>query len=272
MTVVPGTPLPVGLRHVQIFELDENGYPLVESSLVYEGVHLVGGKTYTLNIPDARVITHTGDDRTLGQDTLPSLETMTCELRAARNDFDVYAILSGTKVVTDGEAKMIGIGTNQLGFEPQLGMMLFQQSLDDTGARTWRSHIFPKARVLAKPMGMNENPAEHVFQVLPYSVTHHLWQLAFAEATEGFVRAQVIEMENRYVPWIVAWEADGTLVDFDFHTDRPAILSTKVNEVFVNGVITAFTVQTGEIGITFTIAPSDGDKIVCSYEIENPPD
>ena len=271
MTVVSGKLLPVGLRHVQILQLNAAGYPNATSpTVVYEGVQAVGGKTFTLTIPDSRIISHTGDDRTLAQDILPPLETMTSELRVARNDLDVYAILTNTNVVTVGESKLVGIGTDLLGFEPDLSILMYQQAVDAvSGLRVWRSFLMPKARAVPKPDGMNENASEHVFQVLPKNTTKYLWGLAFALGTEGFTEAQMIEIHTQYRPWIAAWRGNNAALEFNFHADRQAAEITpstwKIHGVWVDGV--PGTPTEAADGVTFAVAPADLANIVCFYEI-----
>lgn len=269
MTAPTGKQLPVGLRHVQVFELDSSGYPKATSTTVYEGLEIVGPKAYELNLPDARVITHTGGDGVLDNDFLPPTEAPTGVLRAARNDYDVYAVLTGTLVQTIGEAKMIGINTSKQGFEPELGMFMYQQSKDENGGRVWRSFVMPKARIHAKPSGMNENPAEATFQVLPSKVSKHLWGTAYSLVVDGFTRAFLKELETQYQPWIVAWKGNDVVTKFTFHADRQAVATTKIHGVWVNGVLDA-TVTKETDGVTPTTKPGSGDMVVCLYEIANP--
>jgi hypothetical protein len=268
MTAPSGKPLPVGLRHAQLFELNAAGLPNATSTTPYEGLEIAGPKVYELNLPDSRDIAHDGGDGVLDTDVLPPKEALTGSLRVARNDHDIYALTTGTKARTLGEARMIGISTSKQGYEPEFGLLLYQQS-KDMGARTWRSFILPRTRLIAKPSGMVESPAEHIFQIRPSKVTKALWGAAFTLADDGFTRAFHHELETQYQPWIVAWKGDNVATEFLFHADRPAVATTKISGVWIDGVIDA-TVTKAVDKITPTTKPGAGSIIVALIEIANP--
>lgn len=266
MSAPSGKNLSVGLRHAQIFALNATGLPAATATTVYAGLQISGAKTFEVTLPETRKITHSGDDRVLNVDQLPSLDGSSAELRAARNDYDVYALLTDTKELTVGESKIIGMATSKQGNEPQIGMLLFQQSLDAvSGARLWRSFLIPKALVFPKPGGMNENPAEHVFTVQPQVVSKHIWGKAFADADEGYTSAQILEMQTENKPKIVAFKADGTEDEFLFEVAYPAISTGKVT-VWVDGVLTSAGITVSVDKVAFTVAPADGKMIVVLYE------
>src|SRR5574340_1305303 len=271
MTATSGKYLPVGFRHAQIFALDANGYPAASSTTVYEGLVVAGPKAYELNIPDARIISHEGGDGVLDVDSLPPIEAPSGTLRSARLDYALYAALTNTKVVTLGEAKLIGWGTDQQGFEPELGALMFQQAHDEGGARVWRSIQIPKARVLPKTQGMLAQASDNTMQIVPSKVKKYLWGTAFTLATQGFLRAFMIEQDTQYVPWIVAWKGDNVATKFDSHADRPAVATTKIHGVWVNGVVDA-TATLALDGVTPTAKPGSGDMVVCFYEIAVAPE
>lgn len=269
MTAVAGKDLPVGLRRVQIFALDANGYPAATSTAVYEGLSVVGPKTFALNVPDTQVITHKGGDTVLDVDWLPPQDAVTGEFHFAQEDFDLYAALTGTKVATIGEMKTIGIGTSKAGFEPEIGMFAVQQTKNGSGAREWRSYVMPKARIHVKDNGMVLSDSDITAQVLPSKVTKHLWGVAFSIATDGFTKAFYRKYINQYFPWIVAWKGDNVATKFTFHADRPAVATTKIAGVWINGVVDG-TAGLAVDGVTPTAKPGAGDMIVCMYEIANP--
>ena len=269
MTAPSGKLLPTGLRYVQVFELDSAGLPAASSTTVYEGISISGPKAFSLNVPDARVITHDGGDGVLDVDSLPPLEPVTGELRVAADDFDLYAILTGTKVVTLGETKIVGGGTSKQGFEPEVGLLMCQQAKDLNGNRNWRSIEMPKSLLHAKDSGMVAEAAEQVFQVMPSRVSKHLWGASFALATDGFSKAFYRRIVTQYFPWLVAWKGDNIVTEFLFHTDRPAVATSKINGVWINGVIDATAVLAVD-GVTPTTKPGAGDIVVAYYEIANP--
>lgn len=275
MTTASGNFLPTGLRRVQLIPLTtgstaaRNGLPAASGSALSEGFQIVGGKAYTLTIPDARIIAHTGDDRVLARDILPPLDTSTAELRVARGDFEILALLTGTNVTTVAEMKLIGHATDKQGYEPQFGLLLYQQAIDtDTGAQSWRGFIIPKARIIPKPQGMQgDNPSEITFQVLPYTVTRHLWGVPFQALVEGFTETETVEIHAEGKPWIVYAVGNGSVSSFNFDPTRQAKSAGKVY-VTVDGVEKTSGVDyTATVsGVTFTSPPASGEIIVIYYE------
>lgn len=266
MAAESGKMLAVGLRHVQLFELNDDGYPNATSTSAYEGNQMVGAKAFDVSVPGANLISHKGDDRVLQVDLLPPGEQVSATLRTSRNDFDVYAILTGTTEVTLGEAKMIGVGTDQQGFEPQVGLMCYQQALDDSGERCWRAFLFPRARIFPQPGGMSETPPEHSFTVAPQVVSKHLWGLAFASGTEGFTTAQMLELHCEGKPKIAAFKTDGVETEYSLPVNAK---STDKIKVYKDGV--DITSSLGAIAVdkvTLSAAGSGGELVVVFYETD----
>jgi len=269
MTSVSGKQLGVGMRFAAIFKLNASDYLAATSTTAYEGLQIVGAKAFTVNVPDPRQIAHTGDDRVLQRDVLPSFEGVTAELRTARRDYDVHALLTGTNVKTLGELDAIGLGTDQQGNEPQVGMLLYQQAVDAvSGKRRWKSYVIPKAVVIPKAAEMNENPQEHVYSVTPFVVGQHLWGAPFSSgsAGEGYSQAQVIEMMTEYEPVIVGFKSSGSAATYNFPTAKPAASVDKIH-AFAGGVELTSEISKAVTGIT-TLGgtPTDGEIISVVYE------
>jgi hypothetical protein len=269
MTGVSGKQLGVGLRFATVFALNASDYLAASGVSAYEGLQVSGAKAFMVNVPDPRQIVHTGDDRVLQRDVLPSLEGVTAELRAARRDFAMHALLTGTNVNTIGEAETVGMGTDQQGNEPQVGMLLYQQALDaDSGKRRWKSYVIPKAVVIPKAAEMNENPQEHVYSVTPYVVSQHLWGTPFSSgsAGDGFSQAQVIEMMTEYEPVLVGFRSSGSAQAYSFPADKPAASVDKIH-AFAGGVELTSEITKAVTGIT-TVGgtPVYGEVISVLYE------
>jgi hypothetical protein len=267
-----GKSYPVGMRHARVYELNEFGVPAATATTPYEGLEIVGAKAYEFNIPDARRIAHTGDDRVLSQDVLPRLEVSSATLRAARNDFDVFAALTDTKVATVGESKFVGFGTDQQGAEPTVALLCYQQAKEHgTGVRSYNAYHVPSTQAIINPASMNENAPEYVFNLLPSAVDHYIDGTAFAAGTEGFTEAEVLESHTFGQPMIVAWKGDNTETEFDFPTDKQPTATTKIHRITkmaVDGTISDITAA-GVLAvdkITPTVKPADGEIIVCWYE------
>jgi len=264
--VVSGRQYGVGTRRAVVYALNVTGSPAATDTSPYSGVQVVGAKALDITIPDARKITHVGDDAPLQVDFLPPTEAISGSMDIAEEDMAVYALLTGTNVITIGESRAIGVATSKQGFETQVGLLVFQQSLSALGVRNWRWMLFPKTIIYPHPSGFNDNPAVHKFQIAPAVVAAHLWEAAFSAATtgEGYTRSQGLIGQSRYMPSVVAWVPGATTVTFALPTLEPIADILKA-AVFVNGVAdTSWTM--GTAAITTGTAPGTGKRVVCFYE------
>lgn len=262
--VVNGRQYGVGTRRAIIFPLNASGSPAATGTAPYSGIQVVGAKAVDITIPDARKITHMGDDNPLQVDFLPPTEGVSGSMDVAEEDHAVYTALTGTSAITIGEAKAVGIATSKQGFEPQVGLLVFQQSLNSSGVRNWRWMIVPKTTIYPHPSGMNDNPAVHKFQIAPAVVTAHLWETAFAAGTEGYTRAQAILGQSRYMPAIVSWLAATATTEFALPVAEPCADIVKMS-VWVDGVAdTSWTKATTQISTS--TAPGNNKRVVCFYE------
>jgi len=265
-TTVTGTQLATGLRRAVVFALS-SGYPAASGTSPYEGLETIGPKAYALSEPDVRRINHVGGDSSLALDFLPATEGVTAELRVAGQDIPLDAFLSGVKVMTIGESKVMAAQTDQQGYEPDVALILFQQSLDTlTKSRNWKYYVVPKARVVAFHGNMDENPAESRYQIAPNPSTKHLWGSTMTVAgAEGASQSGFLVGHSEGRPAIIAWKADGSTLAYLFPTSKPATAVGKV-VVWVNGVeqTTGITVTT--TGVTFDVAPTLNAMIVAKME------
>jgi hypothetical protein len=263
-----GKQLATGLRRAVVIGLGTSGLPAATGTAAYEGFEIIGPKAYTLTIPDVRKVVHVGEDRVLALDFLPPTEASSAEIRASADDNELNAFLTGVKEFTVGDAKMIGYQTDMQGSEPDVALLLVQQSLDTAQkARHYRFHILPLTRVIPAPSGMDENAAELKYAVAPNPTTKHVWGTAIAAGTEGATELAFINGMSKNKPNIVAFKANGSTSAFLFPTAKPAKLTTSI-EVWDNGVLKAlssdYTVTTA--GVTFTSPPTSGHIIVVLYE------
>lgn len=269
MANTSGKQLAVGLRRALLFELDADGFPAAPDENVYEGVEIVGPKAFTMSIPEARKITHSGNDRVLAVDYLPPLEGATAELRVASNDMVAKALVTNVNTFTVGEATLMPWATDQQGSEVDLGILLFQQSLDTvTKSRRWKFYLSPKARIVPSVANMDENAAEDLYRVAPNPTTKHLWGTSLVVGTEGATESAFYEGMSEGKPNIVAYKGDGVAVAFALPTSKPAIAVGKM-KVWKNGVVQAVASGLDTLTVTtatFTAAPADGDIVVIFYE------
>jgi hypothetical protein len=266
MTATSGLQLAVGARYAAVYKLNSNGRPAATGLTAYDGLTFHGPKAFTLNIPEPRKITHVGGDRVLAVDALPPTEAASGEIRVPTDNFDIDAVLTGTKKFTVAEASSLASMTDLQGSEPQVGLLLFQQSLDSaTKLRRWRYIIIPVARIVPMTVGMSENPEDTRYMVYMSPTTKHLWGATMTTATEGATEAQFVRGMAEYKPHVAAWLADGTETHFPFATDKQAATITKV-DVYVNGVLTSAGITVSTDKLTFTAAPTLNDEIVAFYE------
>lgn len=258
--------LAVGARHAVVFALNSSGTPAATDKNAYSGLEVEGPKAFALNVPEPRKFTHVGNDRPLAIDYLPPTEAMDGELRVSLENFDVIALLGDVTKFTIGEATAVGLATSSQGFEPQVGMMFYQQAIGLTsGARRWRAFIFPSARAVYMPSGMSDNTEDVRYKVAPAICKKHIWGTALADSDEGITSAQGFQVLTEGIPNLVAFSGDSTEVAYTFPASKQAKTTAKIS-VWVNDVLTTAGITKAVSGITFDVAPTGGDRIVVFYE------
>lgn len=268
MAATSGKQFAVGMRYINVYALNADGFPAATSTTVYDGVKAEGAKAFELSIPDVRRIAHTGDDRILAQDILPRTEVSSGSITVGRHDYDVHEVLTGTKSATIGEAKIIGYGTSKQGSEPDVAILMYQQSLDATSkTRRYRSYILPATRAIVTPASLNENAPTFTYSLIPQIAEQYPWGISFTDAVEGYTSAEITEAMTEGEPHICAWKADGTATEFLFSTDMQATATGKIHVVTDNGTDVTSSITKAESKITFSVPPTADHIIVCFYEV-----
>jgi hypothetical protein len=271
MTERTGKFLPVGLRFAAVFALDVLGNPKAVDVNPYVGLRWVGPTAFEITTPQARVITHPGRDSVIGISTLPSLESPFGTLKVSDYRFDIHSLVTGMVIGTVGEAKEIGHVTDLSGYEPLVGLLLYQQSQDlDSGEITWHSYVIPKCRCIPSASGMNANAGEISYQIVPKIVTSRLWGKTLVKASDGYSRAAFFEYDSEGLPAIVSWLGDGSNTEFNFPSGEEALSTDKI-EVYQNRVL-ATGVTPALDGVTFSPYPATNDVITAWYEMGGEPD
>lgn len=208
-----------GFRHLQMFQLYDNGIPYATAAgaTPYSGVHVDVAKAFRPSIPEAQVIQITGDDKPKGQIVLAGNETVNAEITTGKSNLAVDAIMSAVNVVTAGDQKFMLRETDKRGCEPVLGLLAYQQAIDNVvgsatrGKTLWRACWIPKARVVPLGGPMEEgNALESRYMAYANVVNAHLWGMVFLEGTEGATEAQLIEGFFNGPPVLDAWLIDST--------------------------------------------------------------
>ena len=256
-----------GLRFANVFELNSSGTPKATAATYYEGLQFYGSTAFELTVPDARKITGLGEDGITTVVFLPPNEGVSGVLNVEAADPALAAVLDGTKVASLGEISILGLGTNQQGFEPQVGLLLQQAAKGlSTGKTYWHSFWLPSAQVVRKSGGMNAEKAITNYQVAPNRTSKHLWGVSFAAGTEGYTSAQVLETWSNYPIRLASFLAEAATVDFAFPTATPAVQTTGI-KVFVDGVAVTTGLTLGVDKVTFTSAPGAGKRVDILREI-----
>jgi hypothetical protein len=293
-----------GFRNLSLFELNSSGYPIglltlqksipytvtsgssisgsalpvavgatVSGSVGYYGIQHSGAKVLTINDPLPRVLPHIGDDGVFSLQVLPALEPANGELRVDKTNNIVDAITGNVKNFTVGEMNLLGSVTGQRGYENQVGALAYSFAQDTDpdsasfGATVWDFRLFPKATVFQRDTGYGQEVNERQYSFTPAYVTSHIWQTAFATATEGFTRAQIIRGISQYKPVLVSFLGDGSAKGFPFDSQKPAQAAAKV-ACWVNGVLQTVgaTYAASTLGLHFSTAPAANAVIVAFYE------
>jgi len=257
----------VGFRKLTLFVLDNDGDIQPSSTTAYEGVAVVGSKTLTLDAPESRVITHTGDDRVLDVDSLPPVEAMTGELQISGVDDDIDDLVTDRISVSIGNNRLMGMGTDVDGNENQVAMLAYRQTLDANGARKWESRIIPKCLIIPRPSGFDDTAEVHRYAIRPQMSSKHIWGTSFVALTEGFTRAQVLRMVSNYQPKLVGFVASGGETDYTLPTASPAVSSDEI-QVWVDGTLQTTGITKATTQIQFAATPATDAVIIALYGVE----
>ncbi len=267
MTAPTERTLNYGLRFANVFELNSSGTPKASAATYYEGLQFYGSTAFELTVPEARKLTGLGEDGITTVVYLPPNEGVSGVLNVEAADPALAAVLDGTKVASLGEITLLGLGTNQQGFEPQVGLM-FQQAARGlaTGKTYWHSFWIPSAQVVRKSGGMNAEKAITNYQVAPNRTSKHLWGTSFSVSVEGFTASQVVETWSNYPIRLASFLAEVATVEFAFPTTTPAVQTTGI-KVFVDGVAVTTGITLAVDKVTFTSAPGAGKRVDILREI-----
>ena len=266
MAQTSGKMLSEGARLAKVYMLNSSGTPNASATTYYNGLKVETIKGFALNSKEPRVFTHVGQDRPLGIDYLPATEAMDGEISVGGDEFAVATAVMGTGVVEVGEAVGMHVQTSQSGYEPTVGLLVYQKAIDlDSGLDRWRVFISAAAKMYFMPNGMNDNTTEHRYKVAPRISKYNLWGTALTLADDFCETSQGIFLMTEGKPELLAFKADGTEDEFLFPTDEPAISTSKIS-VWKNGVLLSAGITLSTTKVTFTSAPTAGDRIVVFYE------
>jgi len=267
MSTVSGKQRSVGLRKVQAYVLDSNGWPAgATGQNLYTGVDFEGGRAFTINTPNPRAISHDDNDIVQQIDYLPSLEGATGELRVGIDNQIVNAALTGVTEYELGEAKLVDWQTSRQGNEPDVALLMYQQSLDTSlSTRRWRLFIADAAKAIPKASNFTGEKSETVYNIALSPAENHVWGTARADGTEGNTKAAFSTGMAEGKPQLGFALGNGTETEFTFAADEQATAVGKI-ECWVDGVLQSTGITVAVTGVTFAAAPAADAKIAIKWE------
>lgn len=269
----------VGLRHMHIFLLDSSGLPMPAdaSATLIEGTMVEAVKTMTVNDPDPRRISHSGDDTLLAQDSLPALEAGSFDFTTSKTNLALDAMIEGGKVRTINSNNFRVGNSDNKGSEPQVMLVEYRQALDadptsgSFGAlRQWEARIYPSVRISKKSPSHEAENTDITYNATPTPVVNTPWNELFDETNWGATRGEYIENIIDYQPRWNFGRGDGTLTAFDL--THPPVDSNSLT-VWVNGTLTTpSSVNTSSTNPAFTLssAPAVGNLVAALIETLEP--
>jgi hypothetical protein len=290
-----------GFRHLSLYELNANNYPIglltlqamnpytvsgsvisgssalvsagasVSGSVGYYGALHSGARVLTINDPTPRIISHIGDDGVFGVQVLPPTEVMNGELQVDKTNDIVDAIASAVKRVTIGESNLFLQATDKRGFENPLAALAYSASQDadpdsaSFGSQLWDFRIIPQAIVFPRESGYGQEDNVRQYSFTPMFATAYPWGVKYTDAVEGCLRSQMARGNSQGKPNMVSYLGDGATVGFPFDSSKPAKSITKVT-VWVDGVLKTTGISVSVRGVSFAAAPASASVVVVFYE------
>ncbi|MCC6361864.1 MAG: hypothetical protein IT450_24275 [Phycisphaerales bacterium] len=252
-----------GLRRIQAYLLDSSGLPSGDESGAdgYDGVNVEGARSFSMPVPDVRLIQHIGNDRLLAQDYLPPTEGVRGEITTAKQNLGLDAAITDTLVEQVGETTVSGMITDKQGHEKDLCLVVYRQALDTTAGssqvRRWQMHMIPVGRMIPRGSTAEQDAAdENRYTVVPGVATQYPWGHAFTLTDEGFTEAQYLRFTSENPAMLEKWTGNGTLTVFN--TTWTPISVAKTHAEADGAEITVSSVDTANNTLTLAEAP-DGD-------------
>ena len=273
-------------RSTRIYPTNADLFPVprgVTGTDAYPGYEIIGSRGLTIQIPEARRIVHSGDDRVLAVTLLPPEDPVTGELTTASMDLEADSILTG---LPGAQALLDGMhaprATDLLGNEPVIWFKTCSQATDvdrlgtTTGAGRWWNRFF-LGRALARGPRMEYGTAiESSYSVVANPTRRYPWGQLVDPSIVGYREYTILEIITQYPLRMDVAIWDGA--DATFTLTRAAVPDGDAYDkvrVFVNGTAytnTQYTVNAARTEVTFTAGniPPNGAIVVVVYESDLP--
>lgn len=269
MPTASGIQYGVGFRYGVAFAINQiTGRIAGNSATVpYQGADFAGKKAWTLTIPKQRRIDHINADRVGASDFLPPTTGASGTIMVSADDMVLDAILTGNNMVTVGEATEQAMLTSVQGYEPLVGLFLYQQAEDYvTRLRTWRSFLIPRAKAIPLSSGFADKEVDGTYDIMMTPSSSNIFGVGLTTLIDGSVDAQLFRTMTAGIPAIAAWLGNGYTQVFTFPADKSPARDINSITVYKNGVAVVAGLTKTVTGFSFAIAPVLNDDIDAFWE------
>lgn len=269
-----------GFQTGVIYELNANGRPNGTTLDPYTGIEVYAAKLYALTLPATRKIPHIGNDRLLKTQQFPSQEVASGEISVGAEDLELIAALSGSTILDIAGLQMLPHMSDLQGQEPNVGMILYQAALAQSGPQRFHFHMITSTKAVVRLPGFGPDPIDLVYDIAPDPVDRYLWGAEMAPLNDpsdpfsgvtdtGALEAGVWSGFGAGEPRIAAFVADGSESTFLFPENMQANDATNIAVFTAAGsVVTSYSSgYTGALtGVTFDSPPTVGDEVILLYQ------
>jgi len=270
-----------GFQTGVIYELNAYGRPNAANLTAYTGIEIYATKLYSLTIPPARKIVHVGNDKALKTQQFPPLEPATGEISVGAEDLDVIAALSGASIVEIAGMQMLPTLTDLQGSEPNIGLILYQAAVAQSGAQRYHFHMITSTKAIVRLGGFGAEPIDLVYEIAPDKVDRYLWGMDMAPLADpsdpysgvtesGALDAGIWSGFSAAEPRIASFIGDGVTKAFNFPDNMQAADITNVAVFTATGATVTEEAASGYVvtagAVTFTVAPTNGHEVHVLYQ------
>jgi len=271
-----------GFQTGVVYELNANGRPNGTTLDPYTGIEVYAAKLYNLTLPSSRKVPHVGNDRLLKVQQFPSQEVATGEISVGAEDLQLIAALTGLTVLEVAGMQMLPHMTDIQGKEPNVGLLLYQAALAQSGPQRYHFHMVTSTKAIPRLPGFGADPIDIIYDIAPDPVDRYLWGYDMAPLGDvsdpysgvsptGAMEAGVWSGFAAGEPRICAWVADGVEDTFLFPENMPANDATNIAVWTATGsTVTPVPLGSGVTaaltGVVFDSAPTVDHEVIVLYQ------
>lgn len=266
----------IGFNRCFLYGIDPSGRAIPRAALTTNpafGPQVVGARALTIQPAEARILTHTGDDRVLATVLLPPDDPTRGELRTAISNLDLDAwlqSLSGASTAIVPFATLAPLATDRQGQERQVWVMAQRSAVvTDYNSPSYGQSRFYTVffRAVLFPRGSTweyGGTDENVYNIVAQNANIYPWGEAIPD-TEGYRDYTFLRVVTARPLRLAVAAGDGT--DTTFPLPEPAYDASTMR-IYVNGVAQAsgWSLSGDGSTVTFTTAPAANTVIHFLYE------